>query len=118
MDKIMRLHSVTSMIENGFVYLPTDADWLAAYLHELTVFPNGKHDDQADSTSQALDWAKQYPARLPMEEFHERQLLKLKLGLPDEYIFKQCDEGEEIIAESILTGERIRWNGHYWQKCN
>ena len=37
-----------------------------------------------------------------MDEFHERQLLRLKLGLPDEYIFKQCDEGEEIIAESIL----------------
>lgn len=117
-DKIMRLYSVTSMIENGFVYLPTEAGWRDAYLHELTVFPNGKHDDQADSTSQALDWAKQYPARLPMEEFHERQLLRLKLGLPDEYIFKQCDEGEEIIAESIRTGERIRWNGHYWEKCN
>jgi hypothetical protein len=46
-----------------------------------------------------------------MDEFRERQLLRLKLGLPDEYIFKQCDEGEKIIAESILTGERIRWNG-------
>jgi predicted phage terminase large subunit-like protein len=50
------------MIENGFVHLPTEADWLAAYLHELAVFPYGKHDDQADSTSQALYWAKQYPA--------------------------------------------------------
>jgi hypothetical protein len=98
------------------VYLPTNADWLAAYLHELTVFPYGKHDDQADSTSQALDWAKQYPARLPMDEFHERYLLRLKHGLPDEYIFKQCDEGEEIIAESILTGKRIRWNGRYWER--
>ena len=99
-----------------FVYLPTEANWRAAYLHELSVFPYGKHDDQADSTSQALDWAKQYPARLPMGEFHERQLRSPKLGLPDEYIFKQCDEGEEIIAESILTGERIRWNGRYWEK--
>jgi len=46
------------------------------------------------------------------------KLLGLRLGLPDEYIFKQCDEGEEIIAESILTGERIRWNGQYWEKYN
>jgi phage terminase large subunit-like protein len=53
------------------VYLPTEANWRAAYLHELNVFPYGKHDDQADSTSQALDWAMQYPARLPMGEFHE-----------------------------------------------
>ena len=34
------------------------AEWLAAYLHELTTFPNGKRDDQVDSTSQALDWIK------------------------------------------------------------
>jgi len=59
MDKIMRLHSVTSTIENGFAYLPEKAPWLAEYLHELTSFPNGKYDDQADSTSQALDWFKQ-----------------------------------------------------------
>jgi hypothetical protein len=29
------LHAVTSMIENGFVYLPQKASWLAQYLHEL-----------------------------------------------------------------------------------
>jgi predicted phage terminase large subunit-like protein len=59
MDKIMRLHSVTSTIENGFVHLPDKACWLAEYIHELTVFPKGKNNDQADSTSQALDWFKQ-----------------------------------------------------------
>jgi predicted phage terminase large subunit-like protein len=58
MEKIMRMNSVTSTIENGFVFLPEKADWLAEYLHELTTFPNGKYDDQADSTSQALDWIK------------------------------------------------------------
>jgi predicted phage terminase large subunit-like protein len=58
LDKIMRLQSTTSTIENGFVFLPEKAPWLAEYLHELTIFPNGKHDDQADSTSQALDWIK------------------------------------------------------------
>lgn len=115
MDKVMRMHSVTSTIENGLVYLPTEAEWLPAYMHELTTFPNGKYDDQADSTSQALDWAKQYRSRLPLEEFHERQLLRLKYGLPVEYVFKQCDEGEEMIAEHAWTGERIRWTGQYWQ---
>jgi hypothetical protein len=33
------------------------------YLHELTTFPKGKYDDQADSTSQALDWFKNHSAR-------------------------------------------------------
>jgi predicted phage terminase large subunit-like protein len=58
-DKIMRMHAQTAMIENGFVHLPREAAWLAEYLHELTVFPKGKHDDQVDSTAQMLDWFKQ-----------------------------------------------------------
>src|SRR5690348_17193160 len=57
-DKVMRLHAQTALIENGFVRIPEEAPWLAEYLHELTVFPNGKHDDQADSTAQFLDWYK------------------------------------------------------------
>jgi predicted phage terminase large subunit-like protein len=58
-DKVMRMHAQTAMIENGFVHLPNTAPWLALYLHELTIFPNGKHDDQVDSTAQMLDWFKQ-----------------------------------------------------------
>jgi predicted phage terminase large subunit-like protein len=57
--KLMRLHAQTGVIENGFVYLPREAHWLAEYLHEITTFPNGKYDDQVDSTSQALAWTKQ-----------------------------------------------------------
>ena len=57
-DKIMRMHAQTAMIENGFVHLPKETAWLAEYLHELTVFPKGKHDDQVDSTAQMLDWFK------------------------------------------------------------
>jgi predicted phage terminase large subunit-like protein len=57
-DKIMRMHAQTAMIENGFVHLPDKAPWLAEYLHEMSIFPNGKHDDQTDSTSQFLDWFK------------------------------------------------------------
>jgi len=58
MDKIMRLHSVCSTIENGFVHLPDRAEWLETYLMKSQLSPKGKHDDQTDSTSQALDWAK------------------------------------------------------------
>ena len=60
-DKVMRLYAQTATIENGFVYLPREASWLAEYLHELTTFPNAKYDDQTDSTSQALSWIKQAP---------------------------------------------------------
>jgi len=53
-DKIMRMHAVTTAIENGFVFLPREAPWLAEYVDELTLFPAGRHDDQVDSTAQAL----------------------------------------------------------------
>ena len=53
----MRMHAQTAMIENGFVHLPS-APWLAQYLHEITTLPNGRHDDQVDSTAQMLDWFK------------------------------------------------------------
>jgi predicted phage terminase large subunit-like protein len=75
MDKIMRLHSVSSTIENGFIYLPQEADWLADYLHELTTFPSAKHDDQADSTSQALDWVKTRPT-YPVFKYNLRRALE------------------------------------------
>jgi predicted phage terminase large subunit-like protein len=58
-DKTMRLHAQTATIENGFVYLPREAHWLADYLHELTIYPASRYDDQVDSTSQALAWTKQ-----------------------------------------------------------
>jgi predicted phage terminase large subunit-like protein len=58
-DKVMRMHSVTSTIENGLVHIPEKASWLAEYLHEMAVFPNGRFDDQVDSTSQVLDWLKE-----------------------------------------------------------
>jgi len=114
MDKVMRLHSITSTIENGFVYLPTEADWRAAYVHELTTFPSSKFDDQADSTSQALDWLKQETHVYGVLEYHRREEMAKKLGLPRDCEFTQCDEGEEILAVNKTTGQKIRWNGQAW----
>jgi hypothetical protein len=63
-EKIMRLHAQTAMIENGFVHIPETSPWLAEYLHEISLFPKGKHDDQVDSTAQFLDWFKKpFPAQ-------------------------------------------------------
>jgi hypothetical protein len=55
-DKIMRLHAQTAIFENGRVLLPRHAPWLADYITELTSFPGSRHDDQVDSTTQALDY--------------------------------------------------------------
>jgi predicted phage terminase large subunit-like protein len=59
LDKIMRMHTVTSTIEAGLVYLSEQANWLEVLLHELATFPRSKYDDQVDSISQALDWIRQ-----------------------------------------------------------
>jgi predicted phage terminase large subunit-like protein len=55
-DKVMRMHAQTARFESGHVLLPESAPWLSLYQHELTTFPGGKHDDQVDSTAQALHW--------------------------------------------------------------
>jgi predicted phage terminase large subunit-like protein len=55
-DKASRLVGVTAMIEAGRVFLPHSAGWLEDFLLELCGFPAVRHDDQVDSTSQALDW--------------------------------------------------------------
>jgi predicted phage terminase large subunit-like protein len=101
MDKLMRLHSSSSVIENGFVYLPENADWLAPYLHELTTFPNGKHDDQADSTSQALDWYKQGHIGNGMGMFHFMRMQHEAL------LARQNLKGHELTR--ALTSTRTNW---------
>ena len=57
-DKVVRLYNQTDMFESGRVLLPKNAPWLAEYLNELAAFPGSKHDDQVDSTSQALEFGR------------------------------------------------------------
>src|SRR6476619_1780483 len=85
-DKIMRLHAQTALIENGFVYIPEAAPWLAEYLHELTVFPKGKHYDQVDSTAQFLDWFKKpYPGQAILEYYRMRAECRQNPENPERY---------------------------------
>jgi predicted phage terminase large subunit-like protein len=55
-DKESRFLAQSARFESGQVHVPQDAPWFAAWLDELLAFPNGRHDDQVDSTSQALDY--------------------------------------------------------------
>jgi hypothetical protein len=74
----MRMHAQTAMIENGFVRIPEAAPWLADYLHEISVFPKGKHDDQVDSTAQFLDWFKTPMPYSGLFEYYRREAGKSK----------------------------------------
>lgn len=120
MDKIMRMHSVTSTFENKFVFLPTEAEWLDTYIRELISFPACKHDDQCDSTSQALDWSKQQTFKYPLFEYYRLQALRQKLNLPRDYDFVQSDEDDDepITAIQKGTGHMIVRNGGGWTPYN
>lgn len=58
-DKETRARTTAAMVESRKVALPEQAHWLADYEHEMMSFPNGKHDDMVDSTSQFLRWIKE-----------------------------------------------------------
>jgi predicted phage terminase large subunit-like protein len=69
-DKLMRLAKQSVKFENGRVYLPKQAPWLDEYIQEITGFPGTKHDDQVDSTSQALDILEKYAFLPDKHPFH------------------------------------------------
>jgi predicted phage terminase large subunit-like protein len=109
LDKIMRMHSVTTTFENGFVYLPQRAEWLDPYIHELTSFPYGKHDDQADSTSQALDWIKKRPDPTGLIKYLQHQAEKFGLG----YSYRNQEPNSSVVSNPT-TGQTLRWTGRCW----
>jgi predicted phage terminase large subunit-like protein len=53
--KFMRFAAQAIKFEAGRVYLPSQAPWFDDYVREISGFPGSKHDDQVDSTTQALD---------------------------------------------------------------
>jgi predicted phage terminase large subunit-like protein len=114
MEKIMRLHSVTSTIENGLVYLPKQAEWREEYLRELTTFPNGKYDDQTDSTSQALDWIKGRYFKFPVFEYYRREAAKQGLFFDSNGNPSPKEDTNHYVAVHQTTGQKIRWNGQCW----
>jgi len=76
--KVMRLRAQTATIENGLVFVPREAPWLAEYIHELTTFPNARYCDQADSTSQALAWINQAPPEPAIITYYHHEAARKK----------------------------------------
>lgn len=120
-NKIMRLNSQSAYIESGRVYVPEQAHWLGEYLHEMTIFPNGKFDDQVDSTSQMLAWSterfpgwgllKYYQERAAEGASHGPMLIRLKapstflsshLGLIDGRMILMPPDGIIEVSEEDL----------------
>jgi predicted phage terminase large subunit-like protein len=118
MDKTMRMHSVTSTIENGFVHIPAQAYWLPEYLHELAVFPNGKFDDQADSTSQALDWFKSNSTHgvLGLFACEKKEAERIKAAQQNATVPESmpCSRCNGVMSQRISGGLRCAQCGTQW----
>lgn len=52
--KEAKAYAMSPYIEAGDVYLLDGADWVEPFVEELSVFPNGKHDDRVDALSQTM----------------------------------------------------------------
>jgi hypothetical protein len=62
------------MFEAGMILLPDDAEWADDYIESMTRFPKGQHDDDVDSTSQALNYLRR--RQHGVMEYIERELAK------------------------------------------
>lgn len=79
-NKVMRMHAQTAQIEGGFVLLPKQTPWLPGYLQEMLTFPRGAHDDQVDSTSQALGWIQQYGSEPGIIAYYREEVERMRRG--------------------------------------
>lgn len=52
-DKFSRMNACAPVFESGMVYAP-ETRWAEEVIEECAAFPNGEHDDLADSMSQAI----------------------------------------------------------------
>ena len=88
--KIARLEAVADYFQAGNVVLPHPdiAPWVVAYMDELSAFPSGTNDDQADATSQALSDIMRYGAPTAAEY---DALLGIASSVPS-----RLPDGEEI----------------------
>lgn len=53
-DKVVRAMDAAPSVEAGLVWLPASAPWLSDFLHEMSTFPGGEHDDQVDPAADAI----------------------------------------------------------------
>ena len=64
-DKVTRAEGVSPIVENGRLFLPTEASWLGELKAELLGFPNTRFLDQVDALTQMLEWVRQQDAAPP-----------------------------------------------------
>jgi len=82
--KLARAHSVAPHIESGNVYLPHPLirPWVDPFIEEATAFPYGRHDDQVDAMTQALNRLRGMRATFGVPEW---QIMVDPFPIPDSW---------------------------------
>lgn len=65
-SKVVRARTYAAHLQNGNVWLPTDAPWTAAFVDEAATFPPkpGGHDDRVDAWSQGMKHLDRAPGKV------------------------------------------------------
>ena len=93
-SKEERAIATSVLIEEGKVYIPETALWLADFLGELAAFPEGAHDDIVDSLSQALKY------------LADNYTVEAASGLPYESIKRPG--APNVVTESAFSDREMR----------
>jgi predicted phage terminase large subunit-like protein len=82
--KLARAQAVSPQVESGNVYLPHPAmaPWVEGFIEECAAFPNGRHDDQVDQMTQALNRLLSCGAIYPL---HDSEISVEPFKIPDDW---------------------------------
>jgi predicted phage terminase large subunit-like protein len=77
-DKVSRAYAVTPLIESGRVFLPETAPWLLDFINSMATFPNAAHDDDVDSTTQALNYLARGGGKTGLLDYYAEEVRKMR----------------------------------------
>ena len=63
--KLERMQLVSPIFEAGKVFIPEVEKWSWDFIHEMVIFPQGKHDDICDATTQYLARKINFASKIP-----------------------------------------------------
>lgn len=101
-DKIARALLAQTRYENGTIYHPVSAPWLAEFEEELLLFPRAAHDDQVDVTGYAALVAMRELGDVPFAATHlyesplSREIRAVSEAKPTEADAEQQDLARQV----------------------
>jgi predicted phage terminase large subunit-like protein len=123
-DKLSRAYAPSPLVECGKVFLPKAAPWLEDYLTVMSTFPVAAHDDDVDSTTQALNYMRgsnmSYGlwGAMKILQSGSREQVDAALGRTPAPLIQAatptCGEFGSDFIQKMPRGSRCGQCGHQW----